>query len=356
MSPVGRLLLRNVRLFEGAGSVLWLNPPADCPWREISAASDRLQLFCQDYGDWRLLSEAGADARFGVLPQPQEAPAYLVLTLPREKSRLRMLAHFAASLLTPAGHMLVAGENRAGIKSSPGHLRPWFEAVEHIDSARHCVLFQAERPLLPAPFLLDDYREKWTLDASDGRLNIHSWPGVFAHGSLDAGSRLLLAHLPKITPGSAVLDFGCGAGVLGAAILQREPSVRCTLTDASALACKSAESTLEANALRGQVVPSDGFSNIQERFDLIISNPPFHQGHRASPRLSPALLAPIRNFLNRGGQFLMVANRHLPYRSWLDEVFGTHELIAGNRGYHVLAASEPAGGAPGPGSAERSRC
>jgi len=343
MEPVSRLLLRNRTLLEAARRILWLNPPADCPWGEIAPAADRLALFCQDRGTWRRMSAAGADVTFGVLPDPAEPFDCVILTLPREKSRLQMMVHLGATLLTAGGRLLLAGENRAGIKSSASYLEPWFQSARRADSARHCVLYCAQRPRAAEPFDLEAYRRDWELLAPQVRLKIRSWPGVFAHGGLDAGTRLLLNELPVPGPGARVLDFACGAGVLGAAVLQRHPGVHCTLADVDALACHAARSTLHANGLRGEVIASDGFSDLHGHFDLIVSNPPFHRGHRAVRDLTTSLLDPVRNFLNPGGQFVMVANRHLPYRRWLDEVFGAHVIAAADQRYHVLSARLPAG-------------
>ena len=50
------------------------------------------------------------------------------------------------------------------------------------------------------------------------------------------------------------------------------------------------------------------------------------------------LLDQVRNFLDPRGQLLMVANRHIPYRKWLDKVFGSHEVVASNSRFQVLHA------------------
>ncbi len=342
MDDQSRLLLRNTDLLPQTGNILWINPAASCAWREIGDAAGKLEVFCQDYGDWRRLSEAGAGAAFGTLPDKTGEMDGIILSLPREKLRLRMLAHFAASVLPETGFLLLAGENRAGIRSSPRHLETVFEDVARVDSARHCALIRAAKPRPEKPFGLDAYRLDWKLRWAGSHLLVHSWPGVFAHGELDAGSRLLLDHLPDVQAGCSVLDFACGSGILGAAMLLREQGIRCTFSDCNALACLSTTSTLQANGLRGRVLPSDGFSDIRGRFDLIVSNPPFHVRHRADTALGTDLLAPIRNFLNPGGQFLMVANRHLPYRRWLDEVFESHDVVASDGRYHVLHARHDA--------------
>ncbi len=129
--------------------------------------------------------------------------------------------------------------------------------------------------------------------------------------------------------------------MLGVVIKHLFSGAELTMLDSSALACRASEASLAANGLEAHVVASDGFSEIRGQFDLIVTNPPFHRGHKSVLTLSPALLSPIRNFLNPGGQFLMVANRHLPYRRWLDSAFGNHEVVASSRVYHLLCGVQP---------------
>jgi 16S rRNA (guanine1207-N2)-methyltransferase len=71
---------------------------------------------------------------------------------------------------------------------------------------------------------------------------------------------------------------------------------------------------------------------------MILSNPPFHEGARVQTEKSTALLHSVRNFLNPGGQLILVVNRHLPYRKWLDAMFGGSETLASNDRFQVLRA------------------
>lgn len=340
MDALTQLLLRNLDQLRDSGRLLWINPSAACDWRELAAAGVAPDLFCQDFGDWRRLAQSGAPASFGSFPAATDPlPDGIILSLPREKDRLRMLAHAAASLLPASGRLFLLGENRAGIKSGPRQLEPYFTAVTKLDSARHSGLFAATGPRAETPFQASDYELVWQLQAGSAQLDMHSWPGVFAHGGLDAGTRLLLDHLPGAPRDGRVLDFACGAGVIGATLLARNPKLECVLADSSSLACLACETTLKANGLDGRVIASDGLSEVEGRFDMIVTNPPFHVRHQSVVNLSPALLAPVRNFLQPGGQLLLVANRHLPYRRWLDETFGNHAVIAGDQRFHILKAT-----------------
>lgn len=339
MSPVGQLLLRNRSGIRPGSELLWINPMADDTWLTLTTCTSKLSLFSQDYPAWLRLKEAGARVEFGAFPKPDTVTAeHLILTLPRSKQKLDMMLHSATSLLPENGRLWLAGENRAGIRSSPQLLEKWFGRIQKLDSARHCNLYEALEPATLRPFHALDYRREWRLDHNDFKLDIHSWPGVFAHGKLDEGTRLLLDQLSVLNVKGSVLDFGCGCGVIAACLAMLFPEIDITLTDSDAMALRSATETMDANQFEAHVLPSSGLNDLPQRYDLIVTNPPFHLGYRTDMNMSMQLLEPVRNFLNPRGQLLMVANRHIPYRKWLDRIFANHDVLASNPQFQVLHA------------------
>ena len=97
-------------------------------------------------------------------------------------------------------------------------------------------LFEAFEPHPCEPFNPSGYLRQWTLDHAGASVRIASLPGVFAHGRLDPGSALLLDALHTARPQGRVLDFACGAGVVGLALLATSAPRHLTLLDDSALA------------------------------------------------------------------------------------------------------------------------
>lgn len=106
---------------------------------------------------------------------------------------------------------------------------------------------------------------------------------MFSRDALDTGSKLLLSTLTPHTKGK-VLDVGCGAGVLSTVLASHSPKVRLTLCDVSAPAVEASRATLAANGIEGEVIASNVFSDVTGRFDMIISNPPFHDGMETSSK------------------------------------------------------------------------
>jgi 16S rRNA (guanine1207-N2)-methyltransferase len=176
----------------------------------------------------------------------------------------------------------------------------------------------------------------WGEYSVDG-LTVKTLPGVFSRDGLDVGSQLLLSTLTPHTKGK-VLDVGCGAGVLSVAFARHSPKIRLTLCDVSAPAVEASRATLAANGVEGEVFASNVFSEVKGRFDMIISNPPFHDGMQTSLDAAQTLIRGAVRHLNSGGELRIVANAFLPYPDVLDETFGFHEVIAQTGRFKVYRA------------------
>jgi 16S rRNA (guanine1207-N2)-methyltransferase len=170
-------------------------------------------------------------------------------------------------------------------------------------------------------------------------LDIFALPAVFSSAELDGGTKLLLSTFHKADGVKGkVLDLGCGAGVIGASLKQLFPKIKLTMSDIHAMAIESSKRTLAANQLDGDVLASDVFSHIDGRFDLIVSNPPFHDGIDTAYRAVQELISSAKNHLNKGGELRIVANAFLPYPDLLDQAFGKHDVLAQTGKFKVYSA------------------
>lgn len=340
MENVSQVILRNLERLS-PGSIDLVNPEPDELFRKLSLNGRNVRLTSSSHGVYRRLQSLGADAHFEACPNPENTPETTILVLPREKDRLDMLLQATSARMSPLCRLWLAGENRAGIKSARKVLQRHFRQVEKLDNARHCGLLEAWQPLTREPFRLDDFAQRWTIDLAGHQTELVSLPGVFAHGRLDAGTTLLLDVMQNLEPGGSVLDFASGCGVVGIAALCRAPDARLTLLDDSALAIEAGQRSLALNELVATSVASDGLSELEGRFDWILSNPPFHRGIHDNLDIAANFFRDAGTFLSEKGRILVVFNRHLPYEGWLRKLFKNVNCPAQNREFTVIEANKP---------------
>ena len=343
MERSSEVILRNEAKLPRADLML-INPPRDSLARQLEQSGRPVRIFTQNHGDFRWHSAAAENTRFGLLPALGELPCAVILNLPREKDLLTLMLHALSSGLSPDSRLWLVGENKAGIKSARRHLKRFFRHVSKLDSARHCVLFEAAQPLAGESFDLVAYTENWQAAYAGHSLDVVSLPGVFAHGRLDAGSRLLLNALEPLQPAGNILDFACGSGVIGCCLLTTTAGITLTLLDVSALAMESSRQTLELNALQAHLLPSDGLARAEGRFDWIVSNPPFHRGVHNDLDIAAIFFAKAGTFLTENGRIIIVCNRHLPYAEWLQTHFFQVDRLCADEQFNVIMAARPRNG------------
>ena len=340
MHRTSELIQRNAHRIE-AGNALLVNPPDGGVVRTLARQGVSVRCFSQSFRTCRALQAEGIEVEFGALPSADEAADLVIVFMPREKARLRLLLHAVAAALDDTGVLWLVGENRSGIKSSPCHVGEWFGKVGKLDAARHCVIMEAHEPASVEEPDLDKWTQQWSVEFDGGFLPMASLPGVFAQGRLDPGTRCLLEQLPTLHSGQRLLDFGCGAGVLGICANRRQPGLDVTMLDDDALAIESARRSAKLNDGTPHLVASDGFSALdpeQDRFHWIVSNPPFHRGSATDYTVVEQFITRAGRHLLPNGNIMLVANRHLPYERLLHAAFGKVRTMAESGGFKVLLA------------------
>lgn len=167
--------------------------------------------------------------------------------------------------------------------------------------------------------------------------------GAFAGTRIDIGTRFLLSHLDEAAPAAgSIVDLACGTGVLAAALALRRPDVRVIASDQSAAAAISARATAEANGVsdRVEVRREDAGEGIQDAWaDLVVLNPPFHNGAALDLRIGRMLVAAAARILRPGGELWTVYNSHLDYRATLSRVVGPTRQVDRNRKFTITAST-----------------
>lgn len=80
--------------------------------------------------------------------------------------------------------------------------------------------------------------------------------------------------LDEISEKSRVLDLCCGSGIIGITV-SKEKDAFVVFSDISKKALKVCKRNLKLNNVKGKVIKSNLFEKINEKFDVIVSNPPY---------------------------------------------------------------------------------
>ncbi len=151
--------------------------------------------------------------------------------------------------------------------------------------------------------------------------------GLFRPGT----DTFLLSSLPRLKPGMRVCDLGCGTGLLGLLLLQRQPELSVTGVEIQKAAASLAQKAAAENGLTDRfTLCCDDLRNVRNHFpagsfDLAVCNPPYYppgsgrmaadnaiRTARAEVSCTPEDICAAASYLLRwGGSFCMV---HKPER------------------------------------------
>ena len=260
-----------------------------------------------------------------------------LILMTRHKGQNENFVSEALSRLKPGGRVVVAGSKEDGVQSLRKKLQSMSVETEHL-AKYHAQAFWFTRPQDPAA-LIAELRARTSFVAD----KFVTAPGMFSHGEVDAGSLYLARYLPKDYRKHAA-DFGAGWGYLTVALAEQSPGIEgVDLYEADYAALQAARRNVDhlCPGLQTRYHWLDlAREEVKARYDLVVMNPPFHEGHAAEPGLGKAMIARASEALRSGGELLLVANRGLPYEPVLKELFRASGETARNARYKVLWAKK----------------
>jgi 16S rRNA (guanine1207-N2)-methyltransferase len=234
--------------------------------------------------------------------------------------------HLALYALRPGGRLYVVGAKNRGILTVAKRLQ---EAFGNVHTLR----------------ISKGHRVLCAYKTAESAIDLGQWKqvSIFASSQLDEGTALLLEAL-KVYDDDDALDLGCGAGFIGLHIAAHAAKGHVTMVDSSLAAVEAAQRAVEQSGLTNiRVLVSDSAQALvdqeqNQRFDLVATNPPFHQGGIQTSEIAARFIRDAARVLRPRGRFYLVANRFLKYELTIREHFRTLEEVAGNNKYKVLLA------------------
>jgi 16S rRNA (guanine1207-N2)-methyltransferase len=272
-------------------------------------------------------------------PWPPAGPFDAALVrLPKARDEQRMSVHASLSVLAPGGRLILYGGNDEGIRPAARVLEEVCGRATTLASRGHGRVVAAVRPertdMLQGS--LAAWRTVMPLAIAGGARAWVTYPGLFAAGRLDGGTALLVGALPPLLPGARVLDYGCGAGAIGAAVVVAQPSISLDMLDSDAVALEAVrENVGTARRVLGARVADAG----SVRYQAILSNPPLHAGVAEDHALLERLIADAPAALVAGGVLQLVVQRRVPLDRLLARHFARAEVVAETGRYRVWRAA-----------------
>ncbi|MBM3257305.1 MAG: class I SAM-dependent methyltransferase [Candidatus Liptonbacteria bacterium] len=190
------------------------------------------------------------------------------------------------------------------------------------------------------PEKIEDLKEDNVFSASlrEHSLTFHATWGLFSPTAVDEGSRLLIEEM-EIRPTDAILDVGCGYGVLGLFAAALAPQGTVDLVDKDFVAVNYAKKNASKNRLaHATAYLSNLLSHVapDKKFDVILSNPPAQGGRE----LLSIFLHDAKTHLKPGGKIYLVTVSGLKefVKRNFQEVFGNYEKVRQGKTYTVALA------------------
>lgn len=158
--------------------------------------------------------------------------------------------------------------------------------------------------------------------------------GIFSKRNLDFGSKLLINNLLKENIRGDVLEIGCGYGIIGI-ILSRFCDINIDMVDVNKRAIHLSEMNIKLNkSSKINVFYSDSYSNVNKKYDYIITNPPI----RAGKKIVYEILLGAKNYLNDNGTLYFVMRKEQGALSAIKDLEKVSNLsiIERNKGYFII--------------------
>jgi len=170
------------------------------------------------------------------------------------------------------------------------------------------------------------------------KYNVYSDNGVFSKDRFDYGTRVLLESIDINNLCGNVLDLGCGIGVVGLILGTINKNINIDMVDINERAINLAKENMLLNKVKGNVFISDVYSNINKKYDYIITNPPI----RAGKEVVRKFLLGGYDYLNDNGILYFVMRKDHGVKSMIKELENKYNvtIINKDKGFYILSLTK----------------
>ena len=180
-----------------------------------------------------------------------------------------------------------------------------------------------------------------TIDFKIGGTNLSFFSdnGVFSKSKIDYGSNILVTTILKSDNSNikSILDLGCGYGFMGIT-LAKILNVFTDLVDVNQRAVHLCERNIKQNKVNAKAFVSDIYSNVKDKYDLIVTNPPI----RAGKDTVLNFLLNAKNHLNDNGALWFVIRKDQGAKSIIKALENDYfcQILEKSKGFYVINAKK----------------
>jgi 16S RNA G1207 methylase RsmC len=172
----------------------------------------------------------------------------------------------------------------------------------------------------------------------DIKLTFKSDLGVFSKDRIDYGTQVLLNNLDDFKSNISILDVGAGYGPIGISLAKIYPDASVDMFEVNDRAIELASENINLNKVVNiKISKSDVYTNIEKKYDVIITNPPIRAGKLVVNRI----LNESIEHLNENGSLWVVIQKKQGAPSTkkkMIEIFGNCEIKKRDKGYYILVS------------------
>jgi 16S rRNA (guanine1207-N2)-methyltransferase len=274
------------------------------------------------------------------IPMDMAQPQTVCYRVSKEKALVHYIINQALARLPVGGSLLLSGHKNDGLhnyaKKAAALVGCSADIKKHDGAAYVATIIKQQAP----SSLLDD--SQYSLIREIAQVpQLFSKPGVFGWQKQDRGSTLLIEYLPEFLSKfdslpAQVADLGCGYGFISVMAAQCLPGAQWLLTDNNASAILAAEKNCSVHGLRSELVLADCAAGLQGPVDMVLCNPPFHQGFAVAGSLADRFLAAAHRLLARQGRALFVVNQFIPLERKALGLFRASEVLLEHDGFKLV--------------------
>lgn len=170
------------------------------------------------------------------------------------------------------------------------------------------------------------------------KYNVYSDNGVFSKDKFDYGTRVLLESIDINNLCGSVLDLGCGIGVVGLILGTINKNINIDMVDINDRAINLAKENMSLNKVKGNVFISDVYSNVNKKYNYIITNPPI----RAGKEVVRKFLLGGYDYLTDDGILYFVMRKDHGVKSMIKELENKYivSILNKDKGFYMVSLSK----------------